>query len=66
MGLGCTGWGCGSAPAPDLDYLRLLANEGGVADPNQPKGRMFFAPSAAELEEVFDLVTADLLARLAR
>lgn len=67
IGLGCSSyWGCGSAPPPDLDYLRLLANEGGVADPNQPKGRMFFAPTAAELQEVFDLVTADLFARLAK
>ncbi|MEE9185346.1 MAG: VWA domain-containing protein [Acidimicrobiia bacterium] len=55
----------GGAPPPDLDYLRILANEDGVADPNQPKGRMFFAPTSAELSKVFDLVAQDLLVRLA-
>lgn len=64
--IGLGNLGGGSAPPPDLDYLRLLANEGGVANPSQPKGRMFFAPSAAELEEVFDLVAQDLLVRLAQ
>jgi hypothetical protein len=64
--IGLGNLGGGSAPPPDLDYLRALANEGGVTSPSQPKGRMFFAPTAAELEEVFDLVTADLLARLSR
>lgn len=49
---------------PDLDYLRLLANEDGVADGSQPKGKMFFAPSAAELRQVFDLVAQDILVRL--
>ncbi len=64
IGLGNPGGG--AAPPPDLDYLRLLANEDGVADPNQPRGRMFFAPTPAELSEVFDLVAQDLLVRLAR
>jgi hypothetical protein len=64
--IGLGNLGGGSAPPPDLDYLRLLANEGGVTDPGQPKGRMFFAPTSAELEQVFDLVIADLLARLSR
>ncbi len=63
IGLGNPGGG--SAPPPDLDYLRLLANEDGVADPDQPRGRMFFAPTPAELSEVFDLVAKDLLVRLA-
>ena len=66
IGLGNLGGGSQNAPPPDLDYLRLLANEGGIADPNQPKGRMFFAPTAAELSEVFDLVAKDLLVRLAQ
>ncbi len=56
----------GAAPPPDLDYLRLLANEAGVANPNQPKGRMYFAPSAAELQEVFDQLAQDLLVHLTR
>ena len=49
---------------PDLDYLRLIANENGVANQSQPQGRMFFAPSPAELQKVFDLVAQDLLVRL--
>jgi len=64
--IGLGNLGGGSAPPPDLDYLRLLANEGGGADPSQPKGRMFFAPTSAELEQVFDLVIADLLTRLSQ
>ena len=50
---------------PDLDYLRMIANEGGIASSSQPQGRMFFAPSQAELQKVFDLVAQDLLVRLA-
>jgi Flp pilus assembly protein TadG len=51
---------------PDLDYLRLLANEAGVASSSQPKGRSYFAPSATELEAVFDQVAQDLLVHLTR
>ena len=51
---------------PDLAYLQLLANENGVADPNQKRGKAYFAPSVAELQQVFDLVAQDLLVRLAR
>jgi Mg-chelatase subunit ChlD len=50
---------------PDLDYLRALANEGGVTSPNEPEGKSFFAPSAAELQEVFEEVAKDLVVRLA-
>ncbi len=46
-------------------HIMFLANEGGVADPNQPQGRMFFAPTAADLDQVFDAVAKDLLVRLA-
>lgn len=49
---------------PDLDYLELLANVDGVADGNQPYGRSYFAPSATELQGVFDQVAKDLLVRL--
>jgi hypothetical protein len=49
---------------PDLDYLELLANVDGVADDNQPRGRSYFAPSASELQGVFDQVARDLLVRL--
>jgi Mg-chelatase subunit ChlD len=51
---------------PDLAYLQQLANEGGAVDPNQPQGTAYFAPSAAQLQQVFDLVAQDLLVRLAR
>lgn len=50
---------------PDLPYLRRIANENGVEDPSQPHGRMFFAPTAADLQTVFDLVAQDLMVRLA-
>ena len=58
----------GQNPAfvPDQQYLRQLANVGGMSDSSQPAGRMYFAPSAAELEEVFDQVAQDLLVRLAQ
>jgi len=49
---------------PDLDYLRDIANEDGRIDPNQPRGKLFFAPSAAQLQSVFDQVAQDLLVRL--
>jgi Flp pilus assembly protein TadG len=49
---------------PDLDYLELLANVDGVADDSQPRGRSYFAPSASELQGVFDQVARDLLVRL--
>jgi Mg-chelatase subunit ChlD len=49
---------------PDLNYLRDLANENGRVNPNQLDGRMFFAPSAAQLQAVFDQVAQDLLVRL--
>jgi hypothetical protein len=51
---------------PDMGYLQQLANQGGVVDPNQPQGTAYFAPSAAQLQQVFDLVAQDLLVRLAR
>ena len=51
--------------APDLDYLRLISNEGGAANASQPQGRTFFAPTSADLQQMFDLVAQDLLVRLA-
>jgi Flp pilus assembly protein TadG len=64
IGLGDTSKPPGHILQPDQDYLRELANEGGITDPDQPKGRMYFAPSAGELRTVFNLVAQDLLARL--
>ncbi|MCG8468257.1 MAG: VWA domain-containing protein [Gemmatimonadetes bacterium] len=54
----------GAEYAPDPDYLRMIANEGGVSDPAQPQGQMFFAPSAADLAFVFNQVATALLVRL--
>jgi Flp pilus assembly protein TadG len=51
---------------PDLDYLRKLANENGVAHPNEPQGKMYFAPTANDLQAVFDQVARDLFVRLSR
>ena len=51
---------------PDLDYLRRLANENGVANPNEPQGKMYFAPTANDLQAVFDQVARDLFVRLSR
>jgi len=65
IGLGDTSQPPGSILQPDQDYLRQLANENGITDPDQPKGRMYFAPSASEIRTVFNLVAQDLLARLA-
>jgi Flp pilus assembly protein TadG len=64
IGLGNPGAG-NPLLVPDLNYLRQIANEAGVIDPNQPQGRMFFAPSAAQLQLVFDQVAQDLFVRLA-
>jgi Flp pilus assembly protein TadG len=50
---------------PDLVYLESLANVNGITNPNQPQGKSYFAPTAAELQAVFDQVASDLLARLA-
>jgi Flp pilus assembly protein TadG len=50
---------------PDTAYLRRLANEDGITNPSQPRGKMYFAPSGAELEAVFNQVARDLIVRLA-
>ena len=51
---------------PDMTYLQQLANQGGVRISNEPQGKAYFAPSAGQLQQVFDLVAQDLLVRLAR
>ncbi len=61
------GLGSPSAPElqqPDLDYLVRLANEHGIVNPDQPQGRSYFAPSARELQAVFQRVASDLVVRL--
>lgn len=49
---------------PDLSYLSRLANEHGSENSDQPKGRMYFAPSPADLDAVFRQVASDLVIRL--
>lgn len=49
---------------PDDDYMRLLANVNGVADPGQPQGAYYFAPRPEDLDEVFENVAEDILVRL--
>lgn len=47
-------------------YLQELANEGGISDPNQLQGRTYIAPTADDLQAVFDLVASDIFVRLAQ
>jgi hypothetical protein len=49
---------------PDTAYLQYLANQDGVANASQPQGSYYFAPTEAELEDVFDAVAQDILVRL--
>ncbi len=51
---------------PDVGYLELLANVGGIVNADQPRGRSYFAPSSAQLQDVFEQVARDLMVRLAR
>jgi len=51
---------------PDLPYLEDLANVNHRVSPTQPAGRSYFAPSAAELNQVFQALAKDLLVRLSR
>jgi hypothetical protein len=50
---------------PDMGYLRAIANEDGVSSSTQPEGKAYFAPSAAQLQAVFNEVSRDLIVRLA-
>lgn len=49
---------------PDLDLLRALANEDGRVNRKQPQGKVFFAPSPADLQAVFHQVARDVQTRL--
>ncbi len=51
---------------PDTAYLQYLANQDGVANASQPQGSYYFAPTEAELEDVFDAVAQDILVRLTK
>jgi Mg-chelatase subunit ChlD len=50
---------------PDMDFLRRIANEGGMESASEPEGQAYFAPSADELDEVFRTVAENILVRLA-
>ncbi|MGH9379442.1 MAG: vWA domain-containing protein [Thermoanaerobaculia bacterium] len=63
---------------PDLDYLCQVANTDEIANPSenaedcdatvnnsQPEGKVYFAPTSAELQQVFQDVARDLIVRLA-
>jgi Flp pilus assembly protein TadG len=47
-------------------YLEEIANQGGIANPSQLQGRSYIAPTAADLDGVFDLVASDIFVRLAK
>ncbi len=51
---------------PDLDFLARVANEDGQSNMNEPRGEVFFAPSPAELDNVFAQLANRLLTRLTR
>jgi Flp pilus assembly protein TadG len=49
---------------PDMAFLRRIANENGIVSTSQPQGKAYFAPSAAELDDVFRAVAQDIVIRL--
>jgi hypothetical protein len=46
--------------------MQELANVDGVANPDQPQGKYYFAPDATQLQTVFNQLAQDLLVRLAQ
>jgi Flp pilus assembly protein TadG len=50
--------------APDMDFLRRIANENGIVSSSQPQGKAYFAPSAADLDKAFQAMAQDILVRL--
>jgi hypothetical protein len=55
-----------AAYQPNAAFMQELANVGGVANPNQPQGKYYFAPDATQLGAVFDQLAQDLLVRLSQ
>lgn len=51
--------------SPDMPFLREIANEGGIVSGSEPQGQVYFAPSAAELDDVFESLAEQILVRLA-
>ncbi len=58
--------GADPAYTPNHALMQELANVDGVANPNQPFGRYYFAPDATELRAVFNQLAQDLLVRLSQ
>jgi hypothetical protein len=50
--------------APDLDFMRRLANQRGMVSITEPQGEMWFAPTAAELNSTFAKLADRILTRL--
>jgi hypothetical protein len=55
-----------AAYQPNTAFMQELANVDGVANPNQPQGKYYFAPDASQLGAVFDQLAQDLLVRLSQ
>ena len=51
---------------PDLDFLRRVANEKGIVNAAEPKGELMYAPTAAQLDAMFNKVADRILTRLTR
>jgi len=50
--------------APDLGFLRRIANQDGISNGGQPRGELLFAPSPAELDATFAKLADRILTRL--
>lgn len=55
-----------SSDAPDVSYLRRLANVGGSENASQPRGEVYFTPSATDLDGIFQRLAQDLAVRLSQ
>jgi hypothetical protein len=51
---------------PDMAFLREMANENGRTSVSQPQAKAYYAPSSAELQEIFTRVAADIMVHLVR
>jgi Flp pilus assembly protein TadG len=49
---------------PDMAFLKLMANENGRANPGQPQAKAYYAPSGAQLQEIFTQVASDIMVHL--
>jgi Flp pilus assembly protein TadG len=49
---------------PDMAFLRQMANENGQVSMSEPHAKAYYAPSAADLHEIFTRVAADIMVHL--